>query len=68
MFEVNKDSLFSIGNGDIEIDHDFMTYGGHIKFPFESFDITETKDSIFNKLNGYFEIQEMEIYIIYDDF
>jgi len=68
MLEVNKDSLFSIGNGDIEIDHDFMTNGGFINFPFESFDIAETKDSIFKKLNGYFEIQEMEIYIIYDDF
>ena len=68
MLEVNKDNLFNIGNGDIEIDHDFMTYGGNINFPFQSFDIAEAKDSIFNKLNGYFEIQEMEIYIIYDDF
>ena len=68
MLEVNKDNLFNIGNGDIEIEHDFMIYGGNINFPFQSFEIAEAKDSIFNKLNGYFEIQEMEIYIIYDDF
>ena len=68
MLEVNYDILFNIENGDIVIDHDFMTYGGNIKFPFESFDIAETKDSIFFKLNGYFEIKEMEIYAIYPDF
>ena len=68
MFEVNKYTLFNIGNGDIEIDHNFMTNGGNINFPFKSFDIDETKDSIFNKLNGHFEIQELEIYIIYADF
>ena len=67
-FEVNKDTLFNIGNGDIEIEHNFMTNGGSINFPFKSFYINENKDSIFKKLNGHFEIQEMEIYIIQDDF
>lgn len=67
-FEVNKDMLFNIGNGDIEIDHNFMTNGGNINFPFVSFYKDGTKDSIFKKLNGHFEIQEMEIYIIDDDF
>ena len=68
MLKIDYEILFNIGNGDIEIDHDFMTYGGNINFPFESFDIAETKDSIFRKLNGHFEIQEMEIYAIYHDF
>ena len=68
MFQVNKDTLFNIGNGDIEINYNFMTNGGNIKFPFESFDIDENKDSIFSKLNGHFEIQELEIYILYPDF
>ena len=68
MLQVNKDTLFNIGNGDIEIDHNFMTNGGNLNFPFESFDIDETKDSIFNKLNGHFEIQELKIYILYPDF
>ena len=66
MFQVNKDTLFNIGNGDIEINYNFMTNGGNIKFPFESFVIN--KDSIFSKLNGHFEIQELEIYILYPDF
>jgi len=68
MFQVNKDTLFNIGNGDIKINYNFMTNGGNIKFPFESFDIDENKDSIFNKLNGHFEIQQLEIYILYPDF
>ena len=68
MLKIDYEILFNIGNGDIEIDHDFMTYGGNINFPFKSFDIAETKDSIFRKLNGHFEIQEMEIYAIYHDF
>ena len=67
-FEVNKDMLFNIGNGDIEIYHNYMTNGGNINFPFASFYKDRTKDSIFKKLNGHFEIQEMEIYIIDDDF
>ena len=68
MFQVNKDTLFNIGNGDIVIEHNFMNNGGNVNFPFKSFDIAETKDSIFNKLNGHFEIQELEIYILYPDF
>ena len=69
MFEVNKDTLFNIGNGDIEIEHNFMINGGNINFPFKSFYLNKPKDSIFSKLNGHFEIKEMEIYIIiYDDF
>lgn len=67
MLEVNKDILFNIGNGVMGIGHNFMINGGNINFPFKSFDIDETKDSIFNKLNGHFEIQEMEIFIIYHD-
>jgi len=67
-FEVNKDTLFNIGKGDIEIEHNFMTNGGSINFPFKSFHVNENKNSIFQKLNGHFEIQEMEIYIIQDDF
>ena len=62
VFEVNKDTLFNIGNGDIEIADTFKTNGGNINFPFKSFYVNKIKDSIFNKLNGHFEIQEMEIY------
>ena len=67
MFQVNKDTLFNIGNGDIEINYNFMTNGGNIKFLFESFGIDENKDSIFNKLKGHFDIQELEIDILYPD-
>lgn len=66
-FEINKDNLFSIGNGDIEIAFGFDSNGGNINFPFKSFNIPENKESIFKKINGHFDIQDIEIYFINDN-
>ena len=62
---VNDEELINIGNGDIIINHRFKTNGGIINFPFKSFNIPEA-DIEFDKLNGKFEIKDIEIYIIYD--
>ena len=61
----NDDKLINMGNGDIIINHEFKTNGGIINFPFKSFNIPET-DIEFDKLNGKFEIKDIEIYIVFD--
>ena len=66
-FEVNKEVLFNIGNGDIEINHNFHTYGGKINFPFKSFFIPENKGNIFKKINGQFDIKDIEIYTVIEE-
>ena len=66
-FNVNKDILFNIGNGDIEINHNFHTNGGKINFPFKSFNIPEDKDSLFKRINGYIDIQDIEIYVVINE-
>ena len=63
-FEINKNNLLNIGDGDIIINHDFLIEGGIINFPFKSFDIEENKENVFKKLNGKFEIRDIEIYVI----
>lgn len=62
--EINKNSLFNIGNGDIIINHKFMTEGGIINFPFKSFDISGIKNNVFTEYNGEFEIYDIEIYAL----
>ena len=62
---INDEELINIGNGDIIINHEFKTNGGIINFPFESFNIPES-DIEFEKLNGKFEIKDIEIYIVFD--
>ena len=62
---VNNEELINIGNGDIIINHKFKKNGGIINFPFKSFNIPEV-DSEFDKLNGKFEIKDIEIYIVFD--
>lgn len=64
-FEVNKNSLFNIGDGDIIIKHNFLTNNGIINFPFKSFDTNGIKENIFTKYNGEFEISEIEIFDIF---
>ena len=59
------EELINIGNGDIIIHHKFKTNGGIINFPFKSFNISEV-DIEFDKLNGKFEIKDIEIYRVYD--
>jgi len=66
-FEVNKQTLFNIGNGDIEINHNFHKYGGKINFPFKSFFIPENKGDIFKKINGHFDIKDIEIYVVIEE-
>ena len=66
-FEINKDFIFNIGNGDIEINHNYHSFGGNIIFPFKSFYIPENKGNIFNKINGKFEIKDIEIYLIMNE-
>ena len=66
-FEVNKQSLFNIGNGDIEINHNYHTYGGKINFPFKSFFIPENMGNIFEKINGHFDINDIEIYVAIEE-
>jgi len=62
---VNEKELINIGNGDIIINHNFKTNGGTINFPFKSFNISK-EDVEFKRLNGNFEIKDIEIYIVYD--
>ena len=64
-FEVNKNSLFNIGNGDIIINHNFLADGGIINFPFKSFDISGIKNNVFTEYNGEFEIYDIEIFGIF---
>ena len=64
-FEVNKNSLFNIGDGDIIIQHNFWINDGIINFPFKSFDTNGIKENIFTKYNGEFEISDIEIYSIF---
>jgi cell division protein FtsL len=66
-FEINKEFIFNIGNGDIEINHNYHRFGGNINFPFKSFYIPENKGNIFNKMNGKFEIKDIEIYLIMNE-
>ena len=66
-FEVNKDNFFNIGDGDIEIKHNYHKYGGKINFPFKTFNIPENKDNIFKKINGKFDIKDIEIYGVIDE-
>ena len=61
-FEVNKDNLFNIGDGDIIIKHNFLTNNGTINFPFKSFDTNEIKENVFTQYNGEFAISDVEIY------
>ena len=68
-FEVNKEYLFNIGNGDIIINHNYHTYGGNINFPFKNFYIPENKGDLFRKINGHIEVKDIEIYaVIYEDY
>ena len=62
--QVNYENLFNIGNGDIIINKEFKTNGGEINFPFKIFDIPEENE--FRKLNGHFNIKDIEIYLIFD--
>ena len=64
-FVFNYNSLLNIGNGDIIIHHQFKTKGGIINFPFKSFYIPE-RELEFEKLNGMFEIKDIEIYLVFD--
>ena len=64
-FVFNYNSFLNIGNGDIIINHQFKTNGGIINFPFKSFYIPE-RDLEFDKLNGKFEIKDIEIYLVFD--
>ena len=64
-FEINKNSLFNIGDGDIIIKHNFLTNDGIINFPFKSFDTNGIKENVFTKYNGEFEISDIEIYFIF---
>ena len=64
-FLFNYHSLFNIGNGDIVINERFKTEGGIINFPFKTFYITENEIE-FAKLNGNFEIKDIEIYLVFD--
>jgi hypothetical protein len=66
-FEINKEFIFNIGNGDIEINHKYHSFGGNINFPFKSFYIPKNKGNIFNKMNGKFEIKDIEIYLIMNE-
>ena len=66
-FEINKEFAFNIGNGDIEINHNFHSFGGNINFPFKSFYIPENNGNIFNKINGKFDIKDIEIYLIMNE-
>jgi hypothetical protein len=66
LLEINKNSLFNIGNGDIIINYNFMTNGGMVNYPFKSFDIADDHNNTFTKENGDFEIQDIEIYAVYD--
>ena len=61
-FEINKEILFDIGRGDIEIYHNFDENGGKINFPFKSFDVSNENDF----KNGYFSIKGLEIYLIFN--
>ena len=61
-FEVNKNNLFNIGDGDIIINHNFMTNGGIINYPFKSFDISEIENNAFIENNGKIDIFDIEIY------
>ena len=65
MLEVNKNSLFNIGNGDIIINYNFRMQGGIVNFPFKSFNIPNQKNNVFTKENGVFDILEIEIYTIF---
>ena len=65
IFILNYKSLLEIGKGDIIINHNFKTKGGVINFPFKTFSVPE-KDNEFKKLNGKFEIKDIEIYLVYD--
>ena len=64
-FVFNYNNLLNIGNGDLIINHEFKTNGGIINFPFKSFYIHES-DIEFDKLNGKFEIKDIEIYLVFD--
>ena len=66
-FEINKEFIFNIGNGDIEINHNYHRFGGNINFPFKSFYIPKNEGNIFNEINGKFEIKDIEIYLIMNE-
>ena len=68
-FEVNREYLFNIGNGDIVINHNYHTHGGKINFLFKNFYILENKGDVFRKINGHIEIKDIEIYVvIFEDY
>lgn len=64
-FIFNYNNFLNIGNGDIVINHEFKSNGGTINFPFKSFYISEN-DTEFKRLNGNFEIKDIEIYLVFD--
>ena len=64
-FIFNYNNFLNIGNGDIIINREFKTNGGLINFPFKKFYISE-KDIEFEKLNGKFDIKDIEIYLVFD--
>lgn len=65
IFTLNYKNFLNIGNGDIIINHDFKQNGGKINFPFKSFKISESETE-FEKLNGNFEIKDIEIFLLFD--
>ena len=65
IFTLNYKNFLNIGNGDIIINHDFKQNGGVINYPFKSFKISESENE-FEKLNGNFEIKDIEIFLLFD--
>jgi len=64
VLQINHDYPFNIGNYDIIINKEFKTNGGEINFPFKIFDIQEENE--FSKLNGHFDIKDIEIYLVFE--
>ena len=59
---INENQFINLGDNELVIYKKFLTNGGRIKFPMNSFDCSKVNTNILNKKNEKFKISHLEIF------